>query len=132
MCAHATSSATVPPPSPPALPLTVGCHAAIAHLLEGREQLDADEAHLVAPDVFEQEGVVLQVVVRQVVLYLGHQLLDQLLVRGLPAVLLQLPAARARPAGCACVGKGLWLHYIVLTAHRGATARPPAKTPPHQ
>ena len=71
----------------------------ITHLLEGGEQLDADEAHLVAPDVFEQEGVMLQVVVRQVVLNLGHQLLDQLLVRGLPAVLLQLPTARARSAG---------------------------------
>lgn len=33
------------------------------YLLERGQQLEADKAHLVAPDVFEQKGVVLQVLV---------------------------------------------------------------------
>lgn len=73
------------------------------YLLERREQLDADKPEFVAPDVFEQEGVVLQVFIGQVVLDLGHQLLDELWIRRLPALLLQLPAAG--PGAAVCVGK---------------------------
>lgn len=51
--------------------------------------------------MFEQEGVVLQVFIRQVVLDLGDQLLDELRVWGLPALLLQL--ASAGPGAAVCV-----------------------------
>ena len=73
------------------------------YLLEGREQLDADKPEFIASDVFEQEGVVLQVFIGQVVLDLGDQLLDELRIRRLPALLLQLPAAGPGAAVCVCV-----------------------------
>lgn len=65
------------------------------NLLERRQQLDADKAELIAPDVLEQEGVVLQVLIRQVVLNLSYELLGQFRVWGLPALLLQLSTTRA-------------------------------------
>lgn len=67
-------------------------------LLERREQLDADKAKLVAPDVLEQEGVVLQVLVGQVVFDLSYEFLGQFSVWGLPALLLQLSTTRASAA----------------------------------
>lgn len=67
-------------------------------LLERCEQLDADKAKLVAPDVLEQEGVVLQVLVGQVVFDLSYEFLGQFSVWGLPALLLQLSTTRASAA----------------------------------
>lgn len=68
------------------------------NLLERRKQLDTDEAELIAPDVLEQEGIVLQVLIGHVVLDLSYELLGQFRVRGLPALLLQLAATRASTA----------------------------------
>lgn len=71
-----------------------------SYLFEGSEQLDADKSQFVAPDVFEQEGIVLQVFIGQVVLNLGDQLLHELGVGGLPALLLQLSTAGPRATVC--------------------------------
>lgn len=64
-----------------------------SYLFEGGEQLDADETELVASHVLQQKSVVLQVLVRQVELNLSHQLLNELWVWRLPALVLQLAAA---------------------------------------
>lgn len=57
-----------------------------SYLFERGEQLDADEAKLVASHVFQQKGIVLQVLVRQVEFNLSHQLLNELWVWRLPAL----------------------------------------------
>ncbi len=50
--------------------------------------------------MFEQEGIVLQVLIGQVVLDLSDQLLDELWIWGLPALLLQLPSTGPGTAVC--------------------------------
>lgn len=76
-------------------------NAAVAsYLFKRREQLDADKTQFVASYVFEQEGIVLQVFIRQVVLYLGDQFLDEFRVRGLPALLLEFSSAGSCSAVC--------------------------------
>lgn len=76
------------------------------YLFEGGEQLDADKPKLIASDMFKQECIVLQVLVRQVVLNLSHQFLDELWIWGLPALLLHLPSTGACTAVC---GKTTWI-----------------------
>lgn len=63
------------------------------NLLERRKQLDADKAKLIAPDMLEQKGIMLQVLIRQVVLNLSYELLGQFRVWRLPALLLQFSTA---------------------------------------
>lgn len=58
------------------------------HLFEGGEQLDAHVAQLVPPHMLEQEGILLQVLIRKVEFNLIHQLPNELLIRGLPLWLL--------------------------------------------
>lgn len=72
----------------------------VGYLFERSEQLDADKPEFVASDMFEQEGVVLQVFIGQVVLDLSDQLLDELWIWGLPALLLQLPSTGPGTAVC--------------------------------
>lgn len=63
-----------------------------AYLPEGRQQFDANEAHLVLLDVFQEESVLGQVLVGQVELHLGHDSPDQLRVRDGAAAVRQLSA----------------------------------------
>ena len=51
-----------------------------AYLLEGRQQFDADEAHLVLRDTFQEESILGQVLVRELEFHLGHNPPDQLRV----------------------------------------------------
>jgi len=104
---------------PIAFPQYTQQHRNHGYLFERSEQLDADEAQFVASDVLEQEGVVLQVVVGEVVLDLSDQLLGELLIRGLPALLLQLPSTGAGAGTAVCVGgqKASWSAETCLVHH---------------
>lgn len=70
------------------------------YLFERGEQLDANKAKFIASDVLEEEGVVLQVFVRQVEFDLSDQFLDELRIWGLPALLLQLSSTGACTTVC--------------------------------
>lgn len=91
------------------------------YLFERSEQFDADESEFVASDVLEQEGVVLEVFIGQVVLDLGDQLLDELRIWGLPALLLQFTSTGPRTAVCVCV-RGTTT-CIVFNADSGMTLK---------